>query len=203
MKRLFLLVMLMMNVITIIAQKSVQYTYGYDATGNRINCAVIEFSDRNGLSDNIEKDFYIDDNGEMLIYPNPTKGILKFESKYGYAMEGCQLFDFNGRKLQDYNLKSTEGTIDLSIYSKGIYFLVVRVNLATYKYLDKVYKVPGKGFFTPKPFIAYDGDVYFPDYFDKFALKLLSLSNYKFGWMTLEQLDSIWQNLFNSIPLIK
>lgn len=134
MKRLFLLVMLMMNVITIIAQKSVQYTYGYDATGNRINCAVIEFSDRNGLSDNIEKDFYIDDNGEMLIYPNPTKGILKFESKYGYAMEGCQLFDFNGRKLQDYNLKSTEGTIDLSIYSKGIYFLVVRVNNKNFNY---------------------------------------------------------------------
>jgi len=81
----------------------------------------------------------------------------------------------------------------------------IKVNvdgLATCKYTDKVYKVPGKLIYHPQPIIANSGEVYFSK-FNRAILKGLSSTGYSFGWMTLDQLDSSWENLFRSALLIK
>ena len=81
----------------------------------------------------------------------------------------------------------------------------IKVNvdgLATCKYTDKVYKVPGKKIFHPQPIIANNGEVYFSKW-NRIVLKPLSYTNYQFGWMTFDQLDSSWENLFRSALLIK
>ena len=81
----------------------------------------------------------------------------------------------------------------------------IKVNvdgLATCKYADKVYKVPGKYGYHPQPIIANSGEVYFSKY-NRVILKGISLTGYSFGWMTLDQLDQSWENLFRSALLIK
>ena len=81
----------------------------------------------------------------------------------------------------------------------------IKVNvdgLATYKYTDKVYKVPGKYGYHPQPIIAESGEVYFSR-INRAILKGLSSTGYSFGWMTLDQLDPSWENLFQSALLIK
>jgi hypothetical protein len=81
----------------------------------------------------------------------------------------------------------------------------IKVNvdgLATCKYADKVYKVPGKYGYHPQPIIASNGEVYFSK-FNRAVLKTFSLANYQFGWMTMDQLDPTWENLFRSALLIK
>lgn len=81
----------------------------------------------------------------------------------------------------------------------------IKVNvdgLATCKYTDKVYKVPGKYGYHPRPIIANSGEVYFSKS-NRVLLKGISLTGYSFGWMTLDQLDPSWENLFRSALLIK
>ena len=81
----------------------------------------------------------------------------------------------------------------------------IKVNvdgLATCKYTDKVYKVPGKYGYHPQPIIANNGEVYFSK-LNRAVLKTFSLANYHFGWMTMDQLDPTWENLFLSALLIK
>lgn len=81
----------------------------------------------------------------------------------------------------------------------------IKVNvdgLATCKYTDKVYKVPGKFKYHPQPIIANSGEVFFSKK-NRAILKVLSLTGYSFGWMAPEQLDSSWENLFRSALLIK
>ncbi len=73
--------------------------------------------------------------------------------------------------------------------------------VATYRYSDKVYKIPGKWKFSPKATINIDGDV-FVDIND-FVSFVLDIPIYKYGWMTIDELDDSWRTLFEAALKIK
>ncbi len=64
-------------------------------------------------------------NTTFSVYPNPSDGIftLKFNE---LPKNNIQITDMNGRIIEELNVKSEVSTIDLSSYSKGIYFLTER-----------------------------------------------------------------------------
>ena len=66
-----------------------------------------------------------DENNSFSVYPNPSNGIftLKFNE---LPTNNIQISDMNGRIVEELNVKSTTSTLDLSGYSKGIYFLTER-----------------------------------------------------------------------------
>lgn len=63
---------------------------------------------------------------ECLVYPNPTRGILKlvFES-FGYENLRFRLYDINGVLLQDKKVESKETEISVENLSVSVYFLKV------------------------------------------------------------------------------
>lgn len=95
---------------------------------------------------------------------------------------------------------SIDGGDEMFFYADD--YIVNVDGLATCKYTDKVYKVPGKLKYHPQPIIANSGEVFFSKK-NRAILKVLSLTGYSFGWMAPEQLDSSWENLFRSALLIK
>jgi RHS repeat-associated protein len=78
--------------------------------------------------------------------------------------------------------------------------------VATCKYSDQVYKIPGKGIFRPTAMVDFGGDVTLNfGNLDRAALnfKYLTNPNYQYGWSTREQLnDKYWSILFELAKLI-
>ncbi len=64
-------------------------------------------------------------NNSFSVYPNPSDGMftLKFNE---LPTNNIQIKDMSGRIIEELNIKSEISTIDLSNYSKGIYFLTER-----------------------------------------------------------------------------
>ena len=64
-------------------------------------------------------------NNSFSVYPNPSKGVftLKFNE---LPKNNIQITDMSGRIIKELNITSEVSTIDLSNYSKGIYFLTER-----------------------------------------------------------------------------
>lgn len=66
----------------------------------------------------------------MVVYPNPTNGIVNIQLSSGpfpHTSE-IQIFDIYGRRLQVWPVKDERIQIDLSGYSKGIYFFAFVTN---------------------------------------------------------------------------
>lgn len=57
--------------------------------------------------------------GEVLIYPNPTKGILNIDSSIEF--NSIELIDAEGRVV--YSVDETQNTLNLQFLNKGIYYL--------------------------------------------------------------------------------
>ena len=62
---------------------------------------------------------------ELLIYPNPTSDAITIEYLHYTGTEKITLFDITGRPLLDRNLSDYFSTIDISSFSKGVYFIKV------------------------------------------------------------------------------
>jgi len=64
-------------------------------------------------------------NNNFSVYPNPSDGIftLKFHE---LPKNNIQIMDMNGRIIEELNITSEVSTINLSNYTKGIYFLTER-----------------------------------------------------------------------------
>jgi len=69
--------------------------------------------------DSLSSGVNIREKPEFKIYPNPTTGILNVR---GYQIESIEIIDFTGRTVE---FKGTL-TIDLSDFTKGIYFIKVK-----------------------------------------------------------------------------
>ena len=63
---------------------------------------------------------------QIDIYPNPTSDLITITSKI--EMSKIEIFDLEGRIIQSIEEKSKMNSIDLSQYSKGIYFLKIAEN---------------------------------------------------------------------------
>ncbi len=91
-------------------------TYGF--TDNAVGCNTPqEVIDRCtvGIEDPGKADF--------IIYPNPTKGILKI-SNFDIDHAIIQIFDVQGRNLNGFTI--FDNSIDLSNLSQGIYFITIQ-----------------------------------------------------------------------------
>jgi hypothetical protein len=70
--------------------------------------------------------FGIENNGEtnLMIYPNPTEGVIQIQTDANVLIEWARLVNLNGQVLQTFTLLKGElVVIDLSAYSPGVYFL--------------------------------------------------------------------------------
>lgn len=60
----------------------------------------------------------------IIIYPNPTTGIVKIESKK--KIKNVKLKDINGKKIKS-NYSKERATINISNLSTGVYFLTIKL----------------------------------------------------------------------------
>jgi hypothetical protein len=68
-------------------------------------------------------------NLELFVYPNPTTSILKLKVRnQQFESLSFQLFDMQGKLIENNKLKSTTTTINLEALPKSIYFLNVTDN---------------------------------------------------------------------------
>lgn len=65
----------------------------------------------------------------LMIYPNPTKGVFKVKTNQIYSNMTIEVRDICGKLVysQDYH-NSNENTIDLTTQSKGLYILTIRTD---------------------------------------------------------------------------
>lgn len=96
-------------------------------------------SSRSGLSDtiiirqNAVKDMPFEDmlsERKVLVYPNPTEGLLKVvvENKEETDNINLQLYNIQGKKLYNNTLINNEEIIDLTRQANGTYFLNITIN---------------------------------------------------------------------------
>lgn len=62
-------------------------------------------------------------NKELLLYPNPSNGILNIDLPVGGF--NVKLLDINGRVIFNRNVIDTHNQFDLSEYAKGVYILII------------------------------------------------------------------------------
>ena len=118
-----------------------QVQYEYDAAGNRTSRTIILTSPRNSSSedddpqtrslmpDDYEMPKYEDRLGErnVVIYPNPTRGLLQIEFQGYGEMQDARLLLYNlqGSLLRQVNNVELSVSLDLSPYPPGMYILIL------------------------------------------------------------------------------
>jgi len=60
---------------------------------------------------------------EIEIYPNPTRDILKLQSRL--SIQKAEIFDLLGKKIRSYDLESTSASLELKDLKQGLYVLKV------------------------------------------------------------------------------
>ena len=127
MKKLWICILLLQAAMTMSAQS---VTYAYDAAGNRTARVITINKSPAAPEETITALPDLIAENEILIYPNPTKGILSVEIKdYSNEMKAeFQLMDLSGRTIINRKAASSTQTFDLSRQSAGIYLLQIRIN---------------------------------------------------------------------------
>jgi len=129
MKTFFIGILLLFTAMEMSAQS---VTYTYDNAGNRTARtfsaakapqAPDEFRDATALPELIAEK-------SVVIFPNPTKGILSVEIKdYTDNLQAeFRLTDLSGRTVIDRKISGDNQTFDLSRLAAGIYLLQIRIN---------------------------------------------------------------------------
>jgi len=130
MKYLYLFFLMFWLVLDVFGQQQVEYIY--DSAGNRTQRNVITITTRSTLTESEQFDFseiqkYEDFLGDrkVVIYPNPTRGILQIEFQgYGFMYDArLLLYNMQGRLLLQENNVEQSSTLDLTPYPSGIYIL--------------------------------------------------------------------------------
>jgi hypothetical protein len=108
---------------------------------------------------------------------------------------------------KDVYYKPEDGVYGVSNKIKTGHGIKIDVDgIATSKYTNQVFKIPGKYGFSPNALVKNGGDVQLNfSTLDKAALnyQLWRNSNYHYGWSTLNQLDGNWKVLFDLARLIR
>lgn len=103
------------------------HEYDYDACGNRIRRRVITLKAENapGFAEGRECDTAALDDGDVRLYPNPTRGVVVFEPADGAAIAKYCLSDANGRLIETEKAPVSSLRLDLSGRPPGVYLLEV------------------------------------------------------------------------------
>jgi hypothetical protein len=62
---------------------------------------------------------------DISILPNPTKGLLYLSRNKINDLTDVLIFDFQGKKLADFNFTDSQLILDLSDYQNGLYLIVL------------------------------------------------------------------------------
>ncbi len=125
MKRISLLLSLLLLCGMGLMAQSISYEYDYDQAGNRIRRSVVALtrSDQKGdavLSFTDE----LPDGNRMTLFPNPTKGVIRFEMGQPDGVLGhYRLFDLKGTLLMEGVCESHAFDLDLSGQPNGVYLI--------------------------------------------------------------------------------
>ncbi len=115
-------------------------TYAYDNSGNRTSRTLTVSK---GLSNEIDSskintEKITEQVGEqsIAVYPNPVKEDVTVEiAGYEETLDGSiTLIDQGGRLIINQPQISTRNTINLSRYSKGVYFMIIKIGTKQTKY---------------------------------------------------------------------
>ncbi len=108
--------------------------YTYDAAGNRISRQYLVTANKSASDVESEdpQKFNLDKDSDILLYPNPTSGILNFEvtnqEMYKNAEVKVKIYSVNGSLIMEDEYKSTNFTVDISEQVNGTYLLDLEVN---------------------------------------------------------------------------
>ncbi len=111
-----------------------QVNFDYDAAGNQINRYVVKANVKSAeeLEKNIPEEYRVDDETKVLVYPNPTSGILQFQivdsSNESNFKTEINIYSVKGDLIQHTQFYSNAFTIDISSEPDGTYFLNVLYN---------------------------------------------------------------------------
>lgn len=117
--------------------QTINYTYGYDASGNRISRNAIYLRSAHITSDTLsiikakqsEAIKEMIDNRQITIYPNPTKGLLTVDIPLNEGdIARISLYDIQGRVILDLKNVGSTTELDLSGQPSAIYLLRIFIN---------------------------------------------------------------------------
>jgi len=149
MKKIYLLFAFLLICVSLTyAQNPLERSYIYDESGNRTKSKVIDFAMKSmqvpidsldlentetESSNPMEEDvFYTEQIGniQLNIFPNPTtqRVTVRIENYTDFKGGALQLCTSNGQLLQQIPVNSSEFTVDLSHYVKGVYILKLQIN---------------------------------------------------------------------------
>jgi len=107
-------------------------SYDYDYAGNRISRKVVLLPPppqgaKKQVTDSVVVEDMLEDRN-ILVYPNPTKGILGVEITGGDWDEDILLILYNGQGVMLYHANAQQGInpVDMTAYPKGWYILRVQ-----------------------------------------------------------------------------
>lgn len=149
----FLFVLLLIGCHFSMAQNTLPITYEYDAAGNRTIRKVLVLNRTDAIDTTTsspkqtksgdDSPFYNDfqQNLNMKIFPNPTKGIVKIEIQNAKA-EGhgaITVFDSRGRRLLSQSFDGIQCIMDFSSFATGYYIVEMRYedSRATWKIIKE------------------------------------------------------------------
>ena len=128
-KRLFLIASLLL--LTAVKLSAQQYTYVYDAAGNRTKVTVLKSSQADPKNTETNEAVLVTEGGrEFKLYPNPTKGLVTIECP-GITEDAkvtCTIYDASGRFISN-AVYTGQQTIkcDLSNVPHGLYILQIKL----------------------------------------------------------------------------
>ena len=115
-------------------------TYAYDNSGNRTSRTVTVskglLSESDSSKINTEKITEQVGEQSIVVYPNPVREEVNVElTGFDESLDGSiTLIDQGGRLIINQPQISTRNTINLSRYSKGIYFMIIKIGTNQTKY---------------------------------------------------------------------
>lgn len=125
MKRISLLLSLLLLCGMGLMAQSLSYEYGYDQAGNRIRRSVVALTRGDQKSDAVLSfTDELPDGNRMNLFPNPTKGVIRFEMGQPDGVLGhYRLFDLKGTLLMEGVCESHAFDLDLSGQPNGVYLI--------------------------------------------------------------------------------
>lgn len=115
-------------------------TYAYDNSGNRTSRTITSSKGMQSQSDSskINTEKITEQVGEqsIVVYPNPVREEVNVElTGYDENLDGSiTIIDQSGRLIIQQPHLSSVNTFNLSRYSKGIYFMIIKIGANQTKY---------------------------------------------------------------------
>ena len=98
-------------------------TYYASQTTNDTNCESRVLANRLAITAQQTLNNILFNNGNLIVYPNPTKDNLLISSKY--KIDSIEVYNTIGQKVESHKIDSLSANLKMNEYSNGIYFVKV------------------------------------------------------------------------------